>query len=200
MVHFNASKLTCKISNMFCKDADNCESYVTNLKTIQNKQQRVRKTTDINNVGIAVIVLNDNRKCTNNKHKVVDLNAIIRIVENNGNISTCTVPAAYCKECDTYFMLKKDYKIAKTKGKILCPIIDFTQKGKYQNANKNLSSSESRIHQLGYNVRKDSNFTQEQRQIILANIIENTNISKHEKVFIDIIKWSLYNKPKILYI
>lgn len=179
-IHFNVEKLTCKISHMLCKDADNCTSYVTNLKAIQNKQQGDKKSSDINNVGVTAIVLNDNRKCTNNKHDVVDLNAIIRIVEDNGNISTCTVPAAYCKECDTYFMLKKDYKIAKAKGKILCPIIDFTQKGKSQNANKNLSSSESRIHQLGYNVQRGSNYTKEQRQVILANIIENTNISKHE--------------------
>lgn len=45
---------------------------------------------------------------------------------------------------------------------------------------KNISSSESRVHQLGYNVQRGGNHTKEQRQLILANIMENTNISKHE--------------------
>ena len=68
-------------------------------KTTKNKQQRVQKLSNINNVGITAIVLNDNRKCVNNKHSVIDLDANVRIVDLNGNIPTCTIPAAYCKVC-----------------------------------------------------------------------------------------------------
>lgn len=181
-VHFDINKLTCKLTKTLCKNADTCSSYRTNLKEIQNKfiskTKNLKHKIDI--VGITTIVLNDNRKCTNNKHKIIDLNAKIRIAQPNGKILTCDIPAAYCKECDTYFVLKRDYKIAKSSGKILCPIIDLTHKGEKKNKSKNISSSESRIHQLGYNVRRGSNYTKEQRQLILANIIENTNISKHE--------------------
>lgn len=179
-IHFNSSKLTCKRNNSFCIDADNCLYYATNLKEIHNdsKARIIKKDNRI--VGITAIVLNDNRKCTNDKHEIIDLNAVVRIAQPNGAVSTCNIAAAYCKECDTYFVLKKDYKIAKLNGKILCPVIDLTQKGKIKNKGKNLSSSESRIHQLGYNVQRGSNYTKEQRQLILANIIENTNISKHE--------------------
>lgn len=179
-IHFNSNKLTCNVYKNFCIDADNCTFYESNLNKIHTKKISVKKTNNINEIGVTTIVLNDNRKCTNNKHNVIDLNAIVRIAKKDGEITTCTVPAAYCKECDTYFMLKKDYKIAKENGKILCPIIDFTHEGQKKNKNKNLSSSESRIHQLGYNVQRGSNYTKEQRQLILANIMENTNISKHE--------------------
>lgn len=179
-IHFDFNKLTCKLSKSLCRNADTCSFYRINLKEVQSTIKDKVLKHDENVVGITTIVLSDNRKCTNNKHSIIDLNAKIRIAQPNGEISTCDIPAAYCRECDTYFVLKKDYEIAKLNGKILCPIIDLTQEGEKKSRDKNLSTSESRIHQLGYNVKKGSNYTKEQRQLILANIIENTNISKYE--------------------
>lgn len=179
-IHFDSSKLTCKLTKFWCNNPDECTDYVTNLKEIEGNITRKIKNRDINIVGVTTIVLNDNRKCTNNNHDITDLDANIRIAQANGEILIYKIPAAYCKECDTYFVLKRDYKYAKSKGEILCPIIDLTQEGTQKSINKNLSSSESRVHQLGYNVQRGSNYTKEQRQLILANIIENTNISKHE--------------------
>lgn len=179
-IHFDINNLTCKLNKLLCNNADTCYSYRTNLKEIQSDIKDKSKKHDTDIVGITTIVLNDNRKCTNNKHSINDLTAKIRIAKPNGEVLIYDIPAAYCNECDTYFVLKIDYKDAKSNGKILCPIIDLTREGEKRNKGKNLSSSESRIHQLGYNVQKGSNYTKEQRQLILANIIENTNISKHE--------------------
>lgn len=179
-IHFEHNKLTCKLTKNWCNNPDECMSYVTNLKEINEVTRDKSKNRNINIVGITTIILNDNRKCTNNKHDITDLDANIRIAQPDGEILIYKIPAAYCKECDTYFVLKRDFKIAKSKGKILCPIIDLTKEGVKKNKSKNLSSSESRIHQLGYNVQRGSNYTKEQRQLILANIMENTNISKHE--------------------
>lgn len=183
-IHFDKEKLTCKISHHLCKDADNCKSYAESLNIQQKNKNEdripVKKTKqNISEVGITAIVLNDNRKCTNNNHKIIDINATIRIAKSNGSVVNYTIPAAYCEICDTYFVLKKDYKSAKLQGVILCPIIDMTKKVNNQNT-RIISTSESRIHQLGYNVRQGNGYTQEQRQLILANILENTNISRHE--------------------
>jgi len=179
-IHFDSNKLTCKLNKSLCSNADTCSSYRTNLKEVSNddKIKHIKHDTDV--VGVTTIVLNDNRKCTNNNHNITDLNAKIRIAKPNGEVTIFDIPAAYCKECDTYFVLKKDYKTVKVYGKILCPIIDLTKEGEQKHKGKNLASSESRIHQLGYNVQRGSNYTREQREVILANIIENTNISKHE--------------------
>lgn len=179
-IHFDSNKLNCKLNKSLCSNADTCYSYRTNLKEMQSdiKNKSIKQDTKI--VGITTIVLSDNRKCTNNQHSITDLNAKIRIAQPDGNVSIYDIPAAYCKECDTYFVLKRDYKIAKSTGKILCPIIDLTYEGEKKNKGRNLASSESRIHQLGYNVQRGSNYTREQRELILANIMENTNISKHE--------------------
>ncbi len=173
-IYFDSSKLTCKLSKLLCSSADSCTSYRTDLKEVQSDVK------NINIVDITTIVLSDNRKCTNNEHNIIDISAKLRIAKPNGDILMYSIPAAYCKECDTYFVLKKDYKTAKLNGKILCPVIDMTWKGEKSNKGKTLSCSESRIHQLGYNVKRGSNYTIEQRRLILANIIENTNISRHE--------------------
>lgn len=182
-IYFDTDKLTCNLSKLLCKDADNCSSYVTNLKEVQPKQPKqssIKKLNNIDEVGITAIVLSDNRKCTNNNHAIIDLNAILRIGQSDGKVIKFTIPAAYCEICDTYFVLKKDYKNAKKYGTILCPVIDMTVQNSKKKSKNILFTSESRIHQLGYNVKHSNGYTKEQRQLILANILENTNISKYE--------------------
>lgn len=131
-------------------------------------------------VGITAIVLSNNRKCIFNCHSIEDLQAILRLATKDGKVVNYSIPAAYCKECDAYFVLKNDFEKAKLKGVILCPVIDKTtyiNRKKYHIQN---SGGESRIHEMGYNVRKGNKCTDKQRHIVLANILENTNISKHE--------------------
>lgn len=181
--YFDKEKLTCKLSMTFCKNADSCTLYTTNkevIKIVQSKKPSAKKSQNINEVGITAIVLNDNRKCTNNNHKIIDLNATLRIAQPNGKVINHIIPAAYCEICDTYFVLKRDFKVAKEHGTILCPVIDMTEQTINKKGITSLSTSESRIHQLGYNVKRGNGYTKEQRQLILANILENTNISRHE--------------------
>lgn len=179
-IHFDKNNLTCKRNKLLCKDADNCTSYVTNVQAFQSEKPTNKMAQNINEVGITAIVLSDNRKCTYSDHTIIDLNAILRIAQPDNKVMNHTVPAAYCEICNTYFVLKKDYKNAKAHGVILCPVIDMTGQSSKRKSTSTLSTSESRIHQLGYNVQRGNGYTKEQRQLILANILENTNISKHE--------------------
>ncbi len=150
---------------------------ISNVLFVRNKISNPIKSTKNN--GVTALVISDNRKCTYNAHELQDVSLIVRIACKNGDIKDVHILASYCENCDEYFILKSDYYKLKSQGAILCPIEDRTvkQKGtqKYENA-----GSESRIHQLGYNVKKESKFTPKQRQIILANIIENTGITKAE--------------------
>lgn len=179
-IYFDAEKLTCKLSKHLCRNVDECSSYIVNMQEILKEQSFTKKSHDIKEIGITAIVLNDNRKCTDSVHKVIDLNATLRIAKPDGKVINFSIPAAYCEKCDMYFVLKNDYKSAKARGTILCPVIDMTSYNKNQKNTRPLSSSESRIHQLGYNVKRGNGYTKEQRQLILANILENTNISRHE--------------------
>lgn len=179
-LHFDKDKLSCKLYHQLCKGAEKCNNYTDNLEVLTHAHSSKNKALHkIGEVGITAIVLTDNRKCINNNHTITDINATLRIGKTKGQVIDYNILAAYCSICDTYFVLKKDFKIAKEEGVILCPVIDMTSKGMKKNTS-NLSSSESRIHQLGYNVKKGNGYTQEQRQLILANILENTEISRHE--------------------
>lgn len=136
--------------------------------------------TDISKIGVTVIVLCDNRKCTENNHRMKDLNAVIRIVTPIGKIIEKEIPAAYCYDCMKYFVLKVDYENLKVIGIPLCPVEDRSRTAKNNSPQKFTSGSESELHRRGYNVRKASNFTDEQRIVILADILENTAITRHE--------------------
>lgn len=185
-IYYVPEKLTCKLSKGFCKDSDTCKDFAYIKKPsfeipAYHKNKTNKKKDDISNIGITAIVLSDNRKCVNARHTLIDMQAKLRIsTYQTGRIQLYEIPAAYCDQCELYFVLKNDFKIAKKKGIILCPVIDRTQKYLQKHQNKVLTSSESRIHQLGYNVVKDNGYTNEQRHMVLANIIENTDISQHE--------------------
>lgn len=194
--YFNSTSLICNTTGKLCVNASACfmfklsdsvlkekETQPKNIHIIPNYTKSQKKHThEITDVGITAIVLNDNRKCINSRHNIQDIRANIRIATTNQGIITSSVLAGYCKECDAYFILKNDFKAIKKQGIILCPVIDRTQTYLNKNAVKVSSGNESEIHQLGYNVKKNNGYTKEQRQYILANIVENTRISKYEIV------------------
>lgn len=150
-------------------------------KTRSVKESKTLKTLPLfKEIGITAIVITYNRKCVYEEHKLIDVIGKVRIVKSNGEIIVYDIPTSYCNECNLYFVLKHDFEIAKIEGVILCPVIDKT-KGQSIDSLKSKTGNESRIHMLGYNVKKNSGYTQKQRQIILSNILENyPEISIHE--------------------
>lgn len=130
---------------------------------------------------ITAIIISDNRKCTYNNHVIYDVLAKANVVTPNGKIILATLPAAYCDVCDRYIVLKQDFLKAKDQGVLLSSVEDKTARYIQKHANQKYKSiGESKIHKMGYNVRKDVGYTDIQRHVILANILENTNIARHE--------------------
>lgn len=144
-----------------------------NLKHIQHKLE-------IDKLVVGAIVLSDNRKCIYKNHEMKDVIAKINIATKNDKIELISLPAAYCYTCSTYFVLKEDYKKAKLQGILLCSVDDRTSKYIQKHKNSTYTIGESQIHKMGYNVRKNNGYSDVQRRIVLANIMENTNITKHE--------------------
>lgn len=129
---------------------------------------------------LKTIVLYHNRKCVYEEHHLSDINAVIRILIANSKIANVPVLAAHCKECNQHIILKSDFKKFKQRGILLCQVIDETPEHLAKHKHTTYSATESRIHSLGYNVIKQYGYTFEQRKMILANIMENYNITKHE--------------------
>lgn len=157
-------------------------------KSLANGASKKEKIIDIRHTmmhnkshsnGVVVIVITDNRKCIYEMHKLLDSYAISKVVNKKGIIQEVKIPAAYCEECGQYIVLKSDFEKAKNEGVLLCMVENYTQKFLHRHNNYSVGN-ESRIHQLGYNVIQSYGYTDIQRQVILANIIENTNISQQE--------------------
>lgn len=173
----NPQSLKChyiRITNY--KDKNNTDSIqIKNKSTLSNNK---RKQETHNN--ITAIVLSNNKLCFCGNHKIIDVCVIIKVATKFGKVTNVEIPGAFCPACNQYIILKKDYILAKNKGVLLCQIEDKTPQYKLKHKNNFCHENESRIHMLGYNVIKKYNYTQFQRQMILANIIENTDITVHE--------------------
>ena len=166
----NPYSIKCKNKNIFKEKNDenaNTQFDKTEKHFIQNVKY------------VKSIVLSYNRKCFNDNHTIIDIIAIIKVATHSGIIEV-RIPAAYCPECSQYIILKSDFKSIKKKGVLLCEVIDKTPKHLEKYNNQSYTGTESRVHALGYNVIKEYGYTYKQRKIILANIMENYNISKHE--------------------
>lgn len=196
-IDYNIVKKCTYFKNSICSYFDNvCNPYSIRcinrgILTLLNKKDSIKSQERVNSNKqqkqsisqhskyVKAVVLSHNRKCINDKHDIIDVSAKFKILINN-EITETSIPAGYCKECDQYIILKSDFKEVKQKGTLLCQVIDKTPEylSKHEGS---YTSTESRVHSLGYNVIKQRyNYTFEQRKIILANIIENYGITQHE--------------------
>ncbi len=196
-INYNIVKKCSYFKNSICSYFDNvCNPYSIRcinrgILTLLNKKEPLKSQERVNSNKqqkqsisqyskyVKAVVLSHNRKCINDNDDIIDVSAKFKILINN-EITEISIPAGYCNECDQYIILKSDFKKVKQKGTLLCQVIDKTPEylSKHEGS---YTSTESKIHSLGYNVIKQRyNYTFEQRKIILANIIENYGITQHE--------------------
>lgn len=110
--------------------------------------------------------------CTNNNHKLIRINAAVKVKSNN-NTFEVTIPAAYCEKCDRYYILEKHYDMLKKYGYICCKIDTFES---LQRVSDNMFSTfqeKSILSWYGYNVNQQDNLSENERHRILDLIIEN---------------------------
>lgn len=125
-----------------------------------------------------VIVLKNLKICSNLQHDTNDIQASVSIVNEQGRISKKLINVSYCKDCNKYYMLKSEFD--EIKGIVLCKVIDETKKVKPTSGEFNMSISESKMHEYGYNVNINSQLPREQRQVILASLLESNIMTKSE--------------------
>lgn len=115
--------------------------------------------------------------CMRNGHKVTDINVVVSIIDLNGKLNYYIINAAYCPQCNVYFILNSVYEYLKTKGTILCRICDSQTyySGSFSNE---FASKESILKQYGYNVNKINNIPDKTRHMILNNLVANNILTK----------------------
>lgn len=177
------------ITQLFQNNENTTKNSESNLKTLNNniynnKNNNMIEETKTNQSKpqhrVKTIILSYNKKCFNNNHHVSDIIAVLKVATKD-KVIDIKKQAVYCPECNQYIMLKTDYKNVKQIGTLLCQVIDKTPEYIAKHKKSTYYGTESKVHSLGYNVIKQGyNYTFKQRKIILANIIENYGITKHE--------------------
>lgn len=141
------------------------------MSTISNTSSNIREVKDILPKDFVTRV--NVFKCTADNHRLIDINCRIKVLSQKGKIESYTVPGAYCKTCNRYFMLEMDYKRLKAKGILVCKVVEkdyWMGQGKQDN-DFNLNQ-ESLLHIMGYNVSAQADLSNEQRWTLLELFVD----------------------------
>lgn len=151
----------------------------------QSINKKVLKENDKQNSTIEIklkdfVVRREVFKCTHKDHEIENIDAIITIIDNNNSMRQITVSAAYCKQCNVYFIMESTYKNLKRKGIILCRVCDEKTFISNPYVGNMKLAKESILHQYGYNVGQGDGLSASNRQKILAIMIDKKILSKNE--------------------
>jgi hypothetical protein len=130
------------------------------------------------------VIRKNSFQCHKKHHTVQQVDALINVINPDGNLIRCEIPASFCKDCGIYFILESTYQKLKNYGTIACRVTDektyLSDSTSGSSFRMNLAT-ESILMQYGYNVRQTSSLTAEQRRNILKMLIDH-NICSKDKV------------------
>ena len=120
--------------------------------------------------------------CYHKEHTVEEIIGIVSIVYPNGKVIQKKVPCGFCKTCGHYFMMNSIFHQLAESGVILAQVISGTEYYQSGQVTKFNVASESILMRNGYNVKAQAGLTDEQRQLILQNILEQEIMQVHQIV------------------
>lgn len=142
---------------------DTVEMFINKLKETHKKENQIEF--------VDIIVKTNIFKCNKN-HNIEQVQAFVNVIDYWGEVSKKTVSVGYCKECNCYFILERDFEQLKRYGLILCRIISEKI---YRSVTVNAFDlqAESLLHQAGYNVSASKNLSAVQRREILKRVVDS---------------------------
>lgn len=117
------------------------------------------------------LVRSSNYNCANRFHHLQRIHAIVNVLKN-GEVKEVRTEAAYCPECDKYYILERDYQSLKRSGTICCKIIEFEELLHNKQSFSDWQEK-SILRTYGYTVSKTENLTKQERHQILDFVMEN---------------------------
>lgn len=119
-------------------------------------------------------------RCVHDEHELEDINAVISVVTNSGNLEQVSILAGYCRSCNVYFVLEDQLRRLLSKGTPMCLLYDWDKTEKALHPGSMFLAPESLLYQYGYNVNSIDNIPAAKRQRILATMIDNDVMTKNE--------------------
>lgn len=154
---------------------------ITGSAGARNKRTLPRRSVNVRDFVIRTSVLS----CMYRNHNITNVDAVIKTVDNQGDITDTVVPAGYCQQCQKFFILDTDYKQLTVYGEPLCTVVEEQNyKKNYKNDRYFTEISawpeKSILRKCGYNVSQTEGLTTIERRKRLANIIDQEILSKIE--------------------
>ena len=123
--------------------------------------------------------------CMYRNHSVINIDAVITVVDRNCNFTDITASAGYCQQCQKFFILESDYAQIALRGEPLCTVLDEKRyRDNYKNDGyfKEISAwpEKSILGKCGYSVSQTNGLSTLERRKILANVIDREILSKIE--------------------
>ena len=137
-------------------------------------------------------------KCRYQEHSLQNIEGLIQIIDRNGNVSQVKVPAGYCANCNTFFIMESVYQSLKLKGIPVCRVSD--EKAYLSGnvfANGMQLAQESVLMQYGYSVSQEEGLTSAARRKILALIVDHKILTRNEIIgYLDFFINQRKNQPR----
>lgn len=150
--------------------------------SVKQPKTAVSRKVDDNRIGVKDFVVRRTIfRCMNAGHNLQNIEGIIEIINNKGNIIQTTVPAGYCPSCKIFFIMESTYQRLKMKGTPMCRISDekaYMKSDVYTNGMQ--LAPESVLMQYGYTVSQQEDLSESRRQKILAVLLDYKILTKTE--------------------
>lgn len=120
-------------------------------------------------------------KCRHNDHRLQNIDAVINIINKDGDIKQTTVSAGYCPNCNLFFIMESTYQKLKLKGTPICRVSDektYLSGSSFVNGMR--LAQESVLMQYGYTVSQAEGLTGARRRKILALLIDNKILTRSD--------------------
>lgn len=136
----------------------------------------------IHEIDFADFVVRSNAFSCYFKHDVETVQAFVNVLSRDGSIRKAKTIAAYCKDCNCYYILDSSFKALQKQGVILCQLITLAElKGKgFSVFSGEGMKAQSMLRRCGYTVNATDDLSATQRQKILALVLDNRIYSASE--------------------
>ena len=155
------------------------EYYENNILDLTEEEEALLmgEEDDISAIDIQdILVRTSNARCYERDHVLDKINAHVNVInKKNYQKQVVEIPAYYCRTCNRYYILERDYDALKEMGIICCQVIELKD---LKRDEYSYLAAKSLPMLYGYNVSKTSRLSEKERRLILDMIISNGIWSK----------------------
>lgn len=134
------------------------------------------------------IIRTHTKKCVRESHNIMFIKSQLDIKEHSTNqVKRILVRSLYCPVCKKFYIQEYIYESILTIGVPCCKVLRRTQAKVEMGIISDEWNEESLLHEAGYTVNKNDNFSNEERRKILDRLIETGELTPY--AIIDHLSW-----------